>query len=191
MRTVIYGAAVSLDGFLAGADGALDWLYFSKDVQRIMADFWKGVDTVLMGRKTYLASVGAHAEAPEKTKKSSKPVSAPIRTYVFSRTLERVSDPNVELIRGDVTDFTRRIKQEPGGGICLMGGGELAQALLAAGLVDRIGLNIHPVLLSAGIPTFRGAGKRVKLRLTECRPIEGGCVLANYDVLHSEPGRPL
>lgn len=67
-----------------------------------------------------------------------------------------------------------------------MGGGELAQSLLAAGLVDQIGLNIHPILLGQGIPTFRNFPIRVKLALTECRPIAGGCILANYNVLPPE-----
>jgi len=57
---------------------------------------------------------------------------------------------------------------------------------LAADLVDQIGLNIHPILLGSGIPTFRDPGHRVKLALTECRTIDGGCVLAYYKVLHAE-----
>ena len=59
----------------------------------------------------------------------------------------------------------------------------MAQSLLAAGLVDEVGLNIHPILLGSGVLVFRDPGHRVKLRLTECRPIEGGCILANYKVL--------
>jgi dihydrofolate reductase len=66
-----------------------------------------------------------------------------------------------------------------------MGGGELAQSLLAAGLVDQIGLNIHPILLGSGIPTFRDTAHRVKLALTESRLLDGGCILANYKVLHA------
>jgi len=73
----------------------------------------------------------------------------------------------------------------PGRDICLVGGGELAQSLLAACLVDRIGLNIHPILLGSGIPAFRNTGNRVKLVLTENRLLDGGCILANYKVLHA------
>ena len=51
MRIITYGGAVSLDGFLAGLDGSIDWLHFSKDVQQVMTDYWKNVDTILMGRK--------------------------------------------------------------------------------------------------------------------------------------------
>lgn len=141
MRTVTYGGAVSLDGFLAGANGSLDWLHFSKDVQQVMTDYWKDVDTILMGRKTYEVSV---AMRPSSAKKSAKAKSAKrkepaTRTYIFSRTLKAIDDPGVELVATDAADFVRDLKRRSGKGICLMGGGELAQSLLAAGLVDEIG----------------------------------------------------
>jgi dihydrofolate reductase len=178
MRTLTYGGAVSLDGFLAGMDGSLDWLHFSKDVQQVMADYWKGLDTILMGRKTYEVSV---ANNPKNSKRSKR-TEPTMRTFVFSRTLKEIDDPGVQLVASDAVEFVRRLKQEPGKDICLMGGGELAQSLLAAGLVDKIGLNIHPILLGSGIPTFRDFGRRTKLTLAECRTLEGGCILANYNV---------
>ncbi len=181
MRTVTYGGAVSLDGFLAGVGGSIDWLHFSKDVQQVIADYWKDVDTMLMGRKTYAVSV---AHSPKKSK-SAKRTEPAMRTFVFSRTLKELDDPGVQLVASDAVEFVRRLKDEPGKNIWLMGGGELAQPLLAAGLVDKIGLNIHPILLGSGVPTFRDFGHRIKLTLTECRTLEGGCVLANYNVLRA------
>jgi len=65
-----------------------------------------------------------------------------------------------------------------------MGGGELAQSLLRADLIDEVGLNIHPILLGSGIPVFRDVERRVPMLLKECRQIDGGCVLATYRVLH-------
>jgi dihydrofolate reductase len=176
MRIVTYGGAVSLDGFLAAADGAIDWLHHSKDSYEVMADYWKTIDTYLVGRKTY-------EFAAEMTRGKASPWDPALKNYVFSRTLKEIADPHLELIDSDAVSFVRDLKQQPGGGICLMGGGELATSLLAAGLVDRIGLNIHPILLGSGIPTFRDAGKRVKLKTTECRPMDGGCILAQYDVI--------
>lgn len=175
MRTVTYGGAVSLDGFLAGVDGSLDWLHFSKDVEQVMTEFWKSSDTILMGRKTYAVSVaqGGGAEPA-------------MKTYVFSRTLKAGDAPGVELVSTGAAAFVRKLKQTPGKGICLMGGGELAQSLLAAGLVDEIGLNIHPILLGSGIPVFRDPGRRVKLQLKETRLLEGGCILASYKVLQQK-----
>jgi dihydrofolate reductase len=187
MRIVTYGGAVSLDGFLAGADGSIDWLHHSKDVQQVMADYWKDVDAVLMGRKTYEVAVsmgGATREKPKKNKegKRRKPT---VQTFIFSRTLKVLDDANVELVAGEAAEFVRKLKRQPGKGICLMGGGELAQSLLAAGLVDEIGLNIHPILLGSGIPAFRDLEKRVKLGLMECRQMDGGCILAKYKVVHA------
>jgi len=80
------------------------------------------------------------------------------------------------LVREGASEFVRRLKGLPGRELCLLGGGELAQSLMAAGLVDRVRLNIHPVLLGAGTPAFRDTGARVKLRLTEGRAIDGECV---------------
>jgi dihydrofolate reductase len=184
MRIVTYGGAVSLDGFLAGADGSIDWLHFSNDVQQVMRDYWKDVDTILMGRKTYEVAVAERRPSAKKPPKNPKRKEPAMRTYVFSRTLKSTDDPGVELIAADATEFVRDLKRRPGKGICLMGGGELAQPLLAAGLVDEIGLNIHPVLLGTGIPTFRDPGHRVRLTLAGCRQLEGGCILASYKVLH-------
>jgi dihydrofolate reductase len=140
-----------------------------------------------MGRKTYEVAVSMGGATREKPKnnmggKRSKPT---VRTFIFSRTLRVPDDPNVELVAGEAAEFVRNLKRQPGKGICLMGGGELAQSLLAAGLVDEIGLNIHPVLLGSGIPTFRDLEKRVKLTLTECRRIDGGCILARYKVVRA------
>ena len=188
MRTVTYGGAGSLDGFLAGVDGSIDWLHFSKDVQQVMTDYWKDVDTILMGRKTYEVSVAmkpSSAKKPAKAKSTRRKEPA-MRTYIFSRTLKAIDDPGVELVTTDAVEFVRELKQRPGKGICLMGGGELAQSLLTAGLVDEIGLNIHPILLGSGILTFRDPGHRVKLTLTECRELDGGCILASYKVLRAE-----
>ena len=191
MRTVTYGAACSLDGFITARDGALDWLHFSGDVQGAMAAYWRTVDTILMGRKTWEAAAaqgggqgggqgGAEGEG-KSGKRSKRPKASPITTYLFSRTL-RAAPPDAHLIASDAAEFVRGLKAEPGRGICVMGGGELAQSLFAAGVIDEVGLNVHPVLLGAGVPLFRDPGLRVALELAESRVIDGGCVLSTYRV---------
>jgi dihydrofolate reductase len=138
-----------------------------------------------MGRKTYAFAASQQPKPRSKKppkKAASKSAVPAIKTYVFSRTLAPDDAPDVELVRTDAEAFVRNLKAQPGKDIMLMGGGELAQSLMAAGLVDRVGLNIHPVLLGAGVPAFRDPGQRVLLQLTECRQLAGGCILANYDV---------
>ena len=185
MRKVTYGGAISLDGFLAGADGSIDWLHFGKDLDQVMTDYWRDVDTILIGRKTYVVATGMSGtkEPKAKSSKRRKPKATAMRTYVFSRTIKAIDKPGVELVRSDAVAFVRDLKQQPGKNICLMGGGELAQSLLAEGLVDEVGFSIHPVLLGAGVPALRDPGHRVKLTLDECRPMDGGCILARYSVI--------
>jgi dihydrofolate reductase len=87
-----------------------------------------------------------------------------------------------ELVRDDAVGFVRRMKAEAGGDIILMGGGELAAALIGGGLVDEIGLIVHPLLLGGGVPMFPPCGRRVALELVEARPIARGCVFMRYEM---------
>jgi dihydrofolate reductase len=178
MRTVIYGAACSLDGFITGPDGAMDWLHFSKDVQAVMAETWARVDTILMGRKTYevAAAMGGGGGGEM----------AGIQAFVFSRTLRSLQPP-ARLVSTDAADFVRDLKAGAGKDICVMGGSSLARSLFAAGVIDEVGLNIHPVLLGAGVPFFLDAG-RVPLQLRESRAIGGDCVLLTYQVRRARAG---
>lgn len=172
MRIVTYGAACSLDGFIAAAGGALDWLHFSRDVQEVMGAYWATVDTLVIGRKTWEVgeAQGGGGAAPGMT------------TYVFSRTLKKIRRRGVHLVSDDPGAFVRDLKEQPGKGICVMGGGELAQSLFAADVIDEVGLNIHPVVLGTGIPFFRDPGHRVPLELVENRTLDGGCVYVMYRV---------
>lgn len=176
MRTITYGGAISLDGFLAAADGAIDWLHFSKDVTEVMADSWKDVDTVLMGRKTY-----------EVAERMGQGDGYPgVKNYVFSRTLDQKPGGKVTIVRDDAAGFVRRLKQQDGKDICVMGGGELARSLFEAGLIDEVGFNIHPVLLGQGIPLFHPMSRQIDLELTECRPFKNGCVYVAYRVKNED-----
>ena len=173
MRTVIYGGACSLDSFLAGPNGEIDWLHFSKDVQEVMAKTWATADTILFGRKTweFAVAMGGNSGAMPGMK-----------SYVFSRTISSIDDPNVELVREDAREFVRALKSEPGKDMVVMSGGTLARSLIDAELVDQIGLNVHPLLLGGGVPAFQPSSFRVPLELVECRRMDGGCVLVTYRV---------
>lgn len=172
MRKVTYGGASSLDAFITGPGEAIDWLRMSDDVGKIIAASWKGVDTVLVGRKTWEFS----------QKMGGGPQMPGIRTYVFSRTMVEAPE-GAELVRGDAVEFVRKLKAGPGGDIIVMGGGELGSTLIEGGVIDEIGLNIHPVLLGGGTPAFRALAGRVELELIEARAIAEGCVLVRYRVV--------
>jgi dihydrofolate reductase len=173
MRKVTFGGANSLDNFIARPNHAVDWLLWGKEAAAVMKDYWKTIDTILMGRKTYevaLRSGQGGGSSPGMT------------TYVFSRTLPERSDGGVRVIRQDAAEFVRDLKEQEGKDICLMGGGELARPLFEAGLIDEIGFNIHPVLLGSGIPLFHPMSRQIDLELRECRAFQNGCVYVTYRV---------
>ena len=180
MRRVIYGGATSLDNFLTAADGGIGWLRWSDGATAIMKEMWTTIDTIIMGRKTYEF---ARPKRTSRAKKPKAPAVNGIRSYVFSRTLP--DEPGVEIVREDVVPFVRRLKQEPGKDICVMGGGELARALFEGGAIDVVGFNIHPVLLGGGVPAFHPMTRQIDLELVNCGPIGDGCVYVDYRVVHS------
>jgi dihydrofolate reductase len=175
VRKVTFGGASSLDNYLARPDHAVDWLLWGKEAAAVMKDYWKTIDTVLMGRKTY--------EVATRTGQGSGGYPG-MKTYVFSRTLPESSDGDLTITRRDAAECVRELKGQDGRDICLMGGGELARPLFEAGLIDEVGFNIHPVLLGSGIPLFHPMSRQIDLELVECRPFKNGCVYVTYRVKH-------
>jgi dihydrofolate reductase len=171
MRLVTFGVANSLDNFIAREDGAVDWLVWDDEVAAISAKFWKTIDTVLMGRKTYeVAAASGSGAYPG------------VKNYVFSRTLKQPRSKKVEVISQDAVEFVRKLKGEPGKGIGIIGGGDLARSLLQARLIDQIGVNIQPVLLGSGTPLFYEMQQQLNLELLESQVLKNGGVYLLYRV---------
>jgi dihydrofolate reductase len=173
-RKVTFGGACSLDGFFARKDDSVDWLMWSDEAGEIMQRYWKSIDTVVMGRKTY--EVGL-----KMTKGKSDPY-AGLKSYVFSRTLKPGTTKGTEIIASDAIAFVRKLKRESGKDICVMGGGELARSLLEGGVIDEIGFNIQPVMLGEGVPLFHAMKRQIDLELLDCRRFKNGCVYVLYRV---------
>ena len=172
MRKVTFGGANSLDNFIARKDDAVDWLMWNKEVAAIMKAYWKNIDTVVMGRKTYEVAM----------KSGGGPGAYPgVTTYVCSRTLKKRKGVK---IAPDGVELVRTLKNEKGKDICLMGGGVLAKSLFDADLIDEIGINVHPVLLGSGIPLFYEMPKQIDLELVKCQQLKNGCVVLTYNVKH-------
>jgi len=173
MRKVTFGVANSLDNYIARKDGAIDWILGGEEAASAMTEFWKTIDAVVIGRRTY-----------EPVLKSGKPFPTypGVINYLLSRTLKETQDKNVEIIGEDVVEFIRRLKTEEGKGIFVMSGGLLAKPLFEANLIDEIRLNIHPVLLGSGVPLFHEMRHQVDLELIKCETFKNGCVSVNYRV---------
>ncbi|HEV7860146.1 MAG TPA: dihydrofolate reductase family protein [Pyrinomonadaceae bacterium] len=176
MRKVTFGGANSLDNFIARKDDAVDWLLWNDEAMATMKEYWKTIDTLVMGRKTYEVAL-------KHSKGGGNPYTG-IKTYVFSRTIKESPGNGVEIISEDAAEFVRNLKTGEGKDICVMGGGEFARTLFEADLIDELGFNIHPVLLGSGIPLFHQMNHQINLELLECKPFKNGCVMVTYRVKH-------
>ncbi|MCZ6689499.1 MAG: dihydrofolate reductase family protein [Planctomycetota bacterium] len=171
MGKITFGVANSLENRLARADDTADWLLWSDEVKAAIEDFWKKVDAVLMGRKTW-----------EAISKMDAPLQSGVKTYLFSRSLKKSPDESVELVSTDAARFVRTLKSQDGKDICCMGGGDFARSLFEADLIDELSLNIHPLLLGSGPPLFPELSRQIDLKLVECRTLEHGCVSVTYRI---------
>lgn len=173
MRKVIYGGAMSLDGFIAGPNGEFDWIVMDPDIDflALMARF----DTFLIGRKTF--------EVMRRMGDAAPPAPG-IQNIVFSRTLRPADCPTGTILSSDAETVVADLRRRPGKDMALFGGGELFRSLLGAGLVDEMHFNVIPVLLGGGIPMLPSPADRARLRLKKHRVYEKtGTVGLEYDIL--------
>ena len=172
-RRLRYQVAVSLDGFIAGANGEYDWIVPDPAVD--FAALYKEFDTVVMGRKTYEVTTaqGGHGAIPG------------LDVVVFSRTLPAATYPGVRILNDDPRQVVAALKTKRGRDIWLFGGGELFRTLLDAGLVDTVEVGVMPVLLGSGIPLLPpGAAAKLVLADQKVLPASGIVALA-YSVAGS------
>ncbi len=148
MRKLKYHVATTLDGFIAHQDHTIEGFVAEGEHVTDYLDALKNdYDTVLMGRRTYEFGYQFGVTNPYPWMKQ----------YVFSRTMERSPDANVELVSDNIIDLVRALKKETGKDMYLCGGANLAATLFAEGLVDEIILKLNPVVFGSGIPLFSGA----------------------------------
>jgi dihydrofolate reductase len=166
MRKVVLGLGISLDGYIARKNGAVDWL--SMDWDYDWTAFFKTIDVVLMGRKTWDVALGMSPQTKSKSKKKASNPYGAMETYVFSNTLNESGVEGVEIVSGNLKEFVANLKAKDGKNIWLSGGGELAKSFLDEDLVDEIYLGVTPLLLGAGLPLFPELIREVPLRFVSC-----------------------
>lgn len=181
-RKVILGFGLSIDGYIARRNGAMDYLTIDKEGEALMADFFSKIDTTIMGRKTAAATA-------EMRKSGEIPDMPGMSTYVFSRRWKPGKRDGFEVVSGPLTAFVRRLKARPGKDIYLGGGGELCRSFLREDMVDELYLGLGPVLLGDGIPAFPGKFPQRDFKLIECKSYSNGSVGLRYERVRTKKGR--
>lgn len=171
MRKLILFIATSLDGYIAGENDAIDWLFTDQDYG--FSPFYNHIDTLLIGRKTYevLCTFEGYPY-PDK------------QNYIFTqkKDLPNPQPEFIHFIQEPVADFTAKLKQQAGNAIWLVGGGGLLYSLLQNQLVDEIIVSVHPILLGKGVLLYHRLDAPIHLRLLNIEHFNTGLVQFHYAV---------
>ncbi len=178
-RKIIVYIATSADGYIARLDGGMDWLMKRKHPPGSygMAAFFRSIDTILWGRKTYDESLKMGDPAGTGT------FGTKIKNYVFSRRPPKSSPAGIEFVTESIPAFAKRLRTQPGKDIFMMGGSELIASFLDAGEIDEFSIHVIPVFIGEGIPLIAPRHRQVNLALKSTRRFPDGVVHLNYRVL--------
>jgi dihydrofolate reductase len=189
MRKLIYSMGVSLDGFIAGPDGEIDWSAPDEELHRFHNQQAREMGADLYGRRLYEAmryweTAEENTSAPEHELEFAR-IWKDTPKIVFSKTLEKV-EGNARLVRDDVAEEVAKLKEEPGKDLAV-GGAGLASTFMKLGLIDEYRLFVSPVVLGGGTPYFPALDERINLELVETRTFGSRVVYVRYQPV--EEGR--
>ena len=182
MRKLIYSTGVSLDGFIAGPDGEIDWSAPDEELHRFHNQQTRELGVHLCGRRLYETMV--YWETAEENPSASDyelefaRIWKELPKIVFSKTLEKVVG-NARLARDGVAEEVARLKQEPGKDLAV-GGAGLASTCMELGLIDEYRLFVSPVVLGGGTPYFPALDERINLELVETKTFGSRVVYLRY-----------
>jgi dihydrofolate reductase len=187
MRNIIVSMRVTLDGFIAGPQGEMDWMeeFFDEALATYESELQKTVDTMLFGRVTYQGfesywpKVALDPASPQGLVEYANQLNA-MRKLVFSKTLSRVEWNNATLVREIVPEDITKMKQEPGRDMLIHGSANIVRTLTKLGLIETYQLLVYPVVLGSGKPLFQDIKDRVPLKLVETQTHPSGVVLLSY-----------
>ena len=184
MRSIIQLAHVSLDGYLAGPDGKMDFITFDQEVADYIYPSIRSVDTSIYGRTTYQMMEGYWPDMVDNPSANANEKSharwyVNVKKIVASRTLPAQTG-QVTIAGDNIVSVIAAAKQQPGGDMMIFASPTLSHALSAAGLIDEWRVTWQPVIVGGGLPLFGGKEARTKLELRSSRTFRSGVVATHH-----------
>ncbi len=187
MRKIIVTMWTSLDGYIAGPNGEMDWIgeVYDEAMGAYEYDLVSSADTLLLGRVTYQSFAGSWPNVPDNPNASegekmyARQLNA-MRKVVASKTLDSVDWNNSTLIQEIVPEEIMALKNEPGSDIVIYGSASIVRTLTNLGLIDEYQILVHPVILGGGKPLFQNIERKVNLSLASSKTHPSGVVLLTY-----------
>ncbi|WP_113698984.1 dihydrofolate reductase family protein [Nonomuraea lactucae] len=186
MRKFKLQVQTTVDGYMAGPNGEMDWMTFpwTDDINAYITALTQPVDCIVLGRRLAEGFIPHWASQPEGEDKASVDWMNNTPKVVISNSLTESPWDNAVVAGGDLAETVNRLKSQPGGDMIAYGGGTLVSNLIAEGLLDELHLFVNPTAIGAGMPVFGNPDAYQRLRLVTARPFECGIT-----ALHLEPER--
>lgn len=186
MRKLIYFMHASLDGFVAGLNGEMNWINIDESMFDFVATMTDKADAALYGRVTYdmMQSYWPTAGDKPNASKHDKEHSAwynKVSKIVLSKTINQNELNNTIVISDGLADKINEIKNEEGKNILIFGSPRASYSLLKLGLVDEFWIFVNPILLGEGMPLFKDVTEKTKLKLIESKTFSCGVIALHYE----------
>ena len=178
MKKVILDLAVTLDGFIEGPNGEIDWCIMDDDMD--FDGFLSGIDTIFYGRVSY--ETWGNFQPDENASPAEQILWKGVHSkkkYVFSS--QNKQDNNAVFINSDIANSVNEIKKQPGKDIWLYGGASLIKTFIQLNLIDIYRISVHPVVLGNGKPLFEDLKDRIELKLLKTNVFKSGVVQLIYE----------
>ncbi len=183
MRKIIVYIATSADGFIARKDGAVDWLDRPRTAGDYgMGKFWRSIDTILWGRKTYDMVLRFQKEG-----KDTPDNYGGIKNYAFSRRPPRKVARGFEFVKEPIKKFAKRLRSQKGKDIFMMGGAGIIASFLDCGAIDEFIIHVIPTFIGEGIPLMAPRHRTVPLKLVSIKKFSDGVARLHYSVMKVKP----
>jgi dihydrofolate reductase len=185
MKKITLSLHTSLDGFVAGPKGEMDWIIFDQEMFDLVGTFTEEADTALYGRVTYQMMENYWPTAADKPDATKHDIEHSrwynkVDKIVLSKTMQNKGAGKTRFIHSNVNEEIRQLKNQSGGNILIFGSPTVAHYLMAHNLIDYYWLFVNPVLIGQGIPLFAGVGDRIGLKLLQTRVFSCGVAGLNY-----------
>lgn len=192
MRKVILLEHTTLDGFVGGPNGEMDWIHVDDAMFDSVGKLTDDADTALYGRVTYQMMESywpTAADQPGATKhdiehsnwfnKSTK--------IVFSRTMKESTLNNTRIIHENIAEEIEKLINQPGKNMLMIGSPGIAQTFMQLDLIDEYWIHVNPIILGNGIPLFKNIKDRINLKLVDVKNYDGGVVGLQYQAIKTKP----
>lgn len=185
MRNLIFFMHTSLDGFVAGAKGEMNWINVDEAIFDFVATMTAQADTALYGRVTYEMMQSYWPNAAEKPNATKHDIEHSawynkVSKVVLSKTIRETGLHNTKVISHQLSDNINRLKQQDGKNILIFGSPGASQSLLNEGLIDEFWLFVNPIILGQGMPLFKNISGTTALTLVESKTFANGVIALHY-----------